>query len=411
MSFNLATNPTTFELAEENFNWIEETSDCQATASFCFVNFNKKYVENLLSSCDSCLVSRTAPFQKEYRDVIYTPYVRIEHNKRYGCLYNRDGQRIEHSCLKQDKKYLVKDAISYSGTKDLETFAGNTIYLGIILGHYGHFLLETISRWWSLIDRLQDFDYYLFHLPNPKILEKSWVKELLALAGIEREKIIYFEKPTKIQSVFVPEASLQIGSHIFKQYREVCQHLISLIDLTKIQTTDRPLYLSRRLLNRGARKVAGEELLEDLLLRNGFHVVHPQFLSIEEQIYLINRHEHIVGIVGSAMHNLVFSLSAKTVTYIASENNLPPSYIMLDKLCQNRSTYVNSYKPIQINSESKDDNYSERLEDFVFSKTAHSQSQKRVDIARQKSFNREYTLNFAAIRQYLDRAGYLKKSH
>jgi hypothetical protein len=411
MNFNLTRNSKTFELAEDNFNWIEETSDCKTTASFCFVNFSDKYIKNLLSSCASCLVSQTVPFQKEYRDVIYTPYVRVEHNKRYGCLYDREGKRIEHSCLKQDKKYLVQDAINYSGKTDLETFTGNTIYLGIILGHYGHFLLETMSRWWPLIDRLRDFDYYLFHLPNPNILEKSWVKELLELAGIDRKKIIYFEKPTKIQSVFVPEASLQIGSHIFKQYRDVCQNLIGSLDLTKIKTTDRPLYLSRRLLNRGARKVVGEELLEELLLRNGFHVVHPQFLSIEEQIYLINRHEHIVGIVGSAMHNLVFSLSPKTITYIASENNLPPSYIMLDKLCQNRSTYVNSYKPIQLNSESEIDNSSQRLEDFVFSKNTDFQSQKKGDIAHQKSFNREYTLNFAAIRQYLDRSGYLKKPH
>jgi hypothetical protein len=353
-----------------------------STKSFNWVNFNDRYVDSLLGSCSSCILTHTKPIRQEYRDAIYTPYVRIKHDERYGCLYDSHGKRIEHSCLKQEGKYLVKDAVDFSGESDLDVFDGNVLYLGVLLGHYGHFLLESISRWWSLIGRLTSFDYYLVHLPNSNILEKQWVKDFLALAGIDREKIVYFDKPTRIKSVVVPEASLQIGNYIYQKYRDICQYLTKSLDLNSIKQTERPLYLSRRLLARGARRIGGEELLEELLLKNGFHVVHPQFLSLEEQIYLINRHKHIVGIVGSALHSLVFSLTPKIVTYIASEFNLPVSYVMLDKLCQNQSTYVNSYTPLKANSGVR-------------------------DITGEEPFNREYTLNFPIVRQHLSQAGYV----
>jgi capsular polysaccharide biosynthesis protein len=371
MNFNFDKNLKILDRSDKNFNWI---------------NFSNKYIKSLLNTCSSCILNHATPFQREYQDVIYTPYVRVKHDERYGCLYDRDGKRIEHSCLKQDSKYLVKDAVNYSDTTNIDVFEGKAIYLGILLGHYGHFLLESISRWWSLIDRSNSFDYYLFHLSGRNILEKPWIQEFLSLAGIDKKRIIYFDKPTRIKSVIVPEASLQIGSYIFKQYQDTCSRLTNSLDLNNIQQTDRPLYFSRRLLNRGARKIAGEELLEELLLKNGLHVVHPQFLSIEEQIYLINRHKHILGIVGSALHTLVFSLSPKTVTYIASENNLPPSYIMLDKLCQNQSTYVNSYSPLQKN---------ESNNNLIFGD-------------RQTLFNREYILDLEVISQYLNQAGYIK---
>ena len=281
---------------------------------FKWVNFSTKYIEGLLSSCSHCRIIHSSPSLRKYNNVIYTPYIRVKHDERYGCLYDEYGKRIEDSCLKEGNKYLTKDSVNYLDTGNLQFFEGKAIYLGILLGHYGHFLLESISRWWPLAERLNNFDYYLFHLPNPSILKQSWVSKLLSLAGIDKRRIIHFDKSTRVKSVIIPETSLQIGSHIFQKYRDICQHLLKPLDLENLKQTDQPIYFSRRLLNRGVRKIAGEELLEDFLLKNGFYIVHPQFLPIEEQIYLINRHRYIVGIVGSALHSLVFSLSSKTVT-------------------------------------------------------------------------------------------------
>jgi capsular polysaccharide biosynthesis protein len=349
------------DLSSNNFNWV---------------NFPDKKLADLSTVCSSCYVNRADPALEQYDNAIYTPYLRIEHQERYGCLYDEYGKRIEQSCLKQSNQEIIRDSPNYSGTTELELLGGKALYLGIFFGHYGHFLLESISRWWSLFDRVEDFDYYLIHLGNANFLKKRWIKELLWLAGIDSQRIIYFNKPIRIQSVFVPEASLQLNGHIFQQYRNIGRHLASSLHLEEIKPIDRPLYLSRRLLDRGNRQIIGEETLEDLLIKNGFYIVHPQLLSVAEQIYLFNRHKYIVGILGSALHNLIFSLAPKTVTYIASKHNLPISYLLLDTLFQNCSTYINAYSPVELSDDAP-------------------------------AFRAKYRLDLAVIRQYLHDIGYI----
>jgi hypothetical protein len=72
--------------------------------------------------------------------------------------------------------------------------------------------------------------------------------------------------------------------------------------------TEQPVYLSRSHLKRRKRQIVGEKEFEAILESKGFLVVHPEELTIEEQIKTINRHRHIFAANGSAAHLIVFSL-------------------------------------------------------------------------------------------------------
>jgi capsular polysaccharide biosynthesis protein len=69
------------------------------------------------------------------------------------------------------------------------------------------------------------------------------------------------------------------------------------------------VYLSRSKLDPSQRGLSEgqERLIEDIFRRYGFEIVHPQLLSLAEQIRTVRRASHVAGCVGSQMHLLAFS--------------------------------------------------------------------------------------------------------
>ena len=85
------------------------------------------------------------------------------------------------------------------------------------MGHFGHFILECLSRLW-----------YVFNVPNTahvaqnsdnrkivfvitRVGYKSWFDTFFKSMGISKERIIYLDKPTQYRSVIVPEQSMYMG--------------------------------------------------------------------------------------------------------------------------------------------------------------------------------------------------------
>ena len=78
------------------------------------------------------------------------------------------------------------------------------------------------------------------------------------------------------------------------------------------------IYLSRSKLTNDLRKIIHEEELESLLRRSGWRIVHPENLSISEQLTALDDARVIAGNLGSAMHLLMyFGLEARGKAVIA----------------------------------------------------------------------------------------------
>ena len=315
---------------------------------FKFVNFDNCQ-EHFETNYSHQKIIQTDPDIKIYDNVLYTPSKRVSSDEIYGCLFDEDRNRIESSCLRRgEKTYLTNDSLTSDIPNSLDRgnanyFDHEVFYLGWIINQYGHFLLESLARCWSIVDQIKKAKYYLVHPWNNNCLNPKHVTLFFDLLGIDKNKIIYFEEPTIIKRVIVAQAAFQIRSHVFSRYRNIFRHIVEKLDIKidLVQQTEQPLYFSRSLLSDKSRKVRGEHKLERILTKHGFQIVHPQFIPIKEQIYLINRHKYIMGCIGSAMHNLLFSLSPKMVTYFTS---VYPNgnYLLIDKCLDISSTYVKS---------------------------------------------------------------------
>lgn len=211
-------------------------------------------------------------------------------------------------------------------------------FLGMSGAHYGHFLLETLSRAWAWRDT-NTADVALIQL-RPAAA-RNFMPVFLGLIPGLQERITVVTRPTRFSRVLVPKASFVVGREAYRVFKTLCERIATQLLSGGLPQTDQPLYLSRAGLRPGQRTIIGEARLEEILAGEGFLIARPERLPVAEQIRLVNTHRWVVASMGSACHNRLFSCLPTTFVML-SPANPNPNYLMCDELCEGPTHYVNS---------------------------------------------------------------------
>lgn len=282
-----------------------------------------------------------------YSNVIYTPTERGGSNRRLGCLYDEDHNRIELACTRRrlTDDLFNTDPPRYTGpVDDLPVYEEPVYYLNHIRPHFGHFIEESVAHWWGVEEYAAGINRYLVHVYDPKFLQRHYVSESLRGLGISQEQIVHFDEPVRLKSVIVTGSAFQQQSHIYTAYRDTLRQIARTLGAEDVQPTDQPLYLSRTLVTKGVRQFVGEEHIESFLAERGARIVHPQNLPFAEQLQLINSHQTVIGFQGSQLSILVASLAPKTVVLL-TPNRPWGSNIVKDRCYEHNSTYIRASAP------------------------------------------------------------------
>lgn len=171
------------------------------------------------------------------------------------------------------------------------------IYAGPLLPAYGHFLLESLARLWAApsfphhpivwtVNSAQSCDHLL-----------PWMRESLDLLGINNT-VRLIREATLIEQLIVPSPGFEI------QYRFGRHHskFLARLDWRPIQ--DRKLWVSRSGIDPDIRQ--GQKMLEAALAADGWTIIHPETLSLTEQLQEFSSAARIAGEQGSALHSVIF---------------------------------------------------------------------------------------------------------
>jgi capsular polysaccharide biosynthesis protein len=245
---------------------------------------------------------------------------------------------------KMSVPFLPKDI----NIDDIERVRGEAVYGGLLFNHFGHFLLESTNRlWWPLLNSFSG--YIVFQNVDPNNNIAQFAHNFFDLVGIS-DKIICTKKTTSFDRVIVPQPSLVIQQHLYKEFQipfliagDSSEKFSS--SLTKLLVmTDAPgLYLSRT--HYGFRRSYAEEKIEDRFRKEGFTIVSMETLPLEHQILIMRRHKSVVVIIGSAFHTMLFSNESKNAVYICRDFNININYFMIDEIMRNNAIYIyNTYR-------------------------------------------------------------------
>ena len=298
-----------------------------------FYNYNQSYLDTLSTQVN---FFNGSPEIKNFTDVIYMP--------QYHCLYSSDGLRINYSCLyrgAERNELITRAPDEIDPPKELKKISQKFIYIGNLREHYGHFLVESIARLWYTIK--DEKHAILCHGLKNRGPSKTFIDHFFQAVNFDKRRFVSFKSPVLLENVIVPYPSFSIKCEGFEVHKLIPENIATHFLQKTPKITGQPLYFSRRCLDSDKRLVINEDKLEKELQRQGFAIYYPEQLSLKQQIYLINKHEVVVGTAGSALHNVLYDISASRnlvcFTYEASSNT---NFFIIDALKSVNSSYISA---------------------------------------------------------------------
>lgn len=256
-----------------------------------------------------------------------------------GCVYSSAGRKIalsERASGYFGDHYRNKnpDNIDVCAT-DGEFLDGHGIYLGHLMGHYGHFITETVSSFWTLLDK-RDYDFFLFHPTDETDLDVDYIKYIFGVFKIDPAKVVLANAYYRVATLTVPERLVKLNLSANRRMRTIYRCIAESAGASS--EVGRRVYLSRRMNSHSklGRAILNERFIEHFMRDRGLEIVYPERLPFQEQLRLFQDADLVIGFSGSALHNCVFmSSSARILEFGDVRSRASPHRMQL--LCSNIS--------------------------------------------------------------------------
>jgi hypothetical protein len=258
-----------------------------------------------------------------------------------GGIVTSDGQSLgETQVRRRGTRWgtRVLGGVSNPGAVEpAQVIDADVVYLGWYFDQFGHFLLESLARAWVL-EEIDSAVKVVFHALRG-ITPSGTRREMLEAFGVPIDRILVLDQTTRLRRVVVPEPLFEISTSAHEQmpvpFRRVAARLVG-----HERQSEQPVYLSRRLLPGNLRQIVGECEMEEVLRENGFLVVHPETMTFDEQLGVLNRHGHIFSAVGSAAHAVLFA-QANPSLHLLTDGIPREDYFLAPKVAEASTTYIN----------------------------------------------------------------------
>lgn len=257
------------------------------------------------------LPAARADLLQRFRDATVTRSV-IARKDRYhlGAVYDAAGALVPQS-LRFPDKHRARDPKSLAMVPGLTVGKRirRALYLGHAFTHFGHFLIETVpALWWA---RQVDDDVALVFHPFDEagrnvFVELAHGRDCLALLGLSPDRIVMATVDLAVDELLLAPRHYDMRTGPRYDFREIYRTLTAAAQRAQANPAGNRIYLSRRLLKRRQRRLSNDAAVERRMARRGFAVVHPQHMSLVDQINAAAGADLVAGVDGSALHLSVF---------------------------------------------------------------------------------------------------------
>lgn len=179
------------------------------------------------------------------------------------------------------------------------------LYGGVMMPHYGHFLLESLSRLWAA-KAFPDLPI-VWQLVRATRRPKPWQMEVLDIAGIDRKRIVLLRRPMAFRTLLDADQGVRLNRFF---------HPAQIAALASYPFREpnrsKRVWLSRSRLPGVAGRVVDEIALEARLAGIGWTIVYPEQLTVREQLVVMADAWLLAGFIGSAFHTVVLGRDVQT---------------------------------------------------------------------------------------------------
>jgi capsular polysaccharide biosynthesis protein len=201
----------------------------------------------------------------------------------------------------------VQGSVYRRERKPIEERDERVVVLGAQTNYnYSHWLIESVARVLAFAPLDDGSPLYL----TPRL--EPWQREALSLAGVPTGRLLEMErrkradrrKLVRFREIFAVSRGMSVMAALIPAAVTAVANLTQAIGKTNAPARRR-LFVSRARAE--LRHITNEPQLVEVLATHGFHTVHPQDMSVSEQIAMFANAEVVIGSFGSGLTGLIFS--------------------------------------------------------------------------------------------------------
>ncbi len=270
-----------------------------------------------------------APGLRRFTDAVYRPR---SSEAPWGLF--AEGRRID-------------DGSADAGPAVAETIAdGPFLYVGALATHYGHFLINTLPRFWPLAAWQGPPPRILCHGPGPR---EGWaglpfLAAILGRLGLDTADIVTFDRAVTVRDVMVPEPALIEQAAVHAVFADLCDTIgRPLWQDVAVDAVTRPLYLSKTRLRAGVAHVTNEAEIVAHLERRGVEIAFPETLAFADQVRLLSGRRVVMGTLGSAFHTTAFAAPGRRLVGLNWQHAVNANFALLDRVNGAQARYYHPH--------------------------------------------------------------------
>jgi capsular polysaccharide biosynthesis protein len=307
--------------------------------------YSHRSTKNLFSSYLIDEESRSLTVEHLKLATIY-PLCKSDKNLAFtGGVVDQNGMPAEISLTKRyqpDYQKLKDVSVDWYGLEDINPIVtpledGKAIFLGVMSAHFGHFILETLSRVWFLIDnpKLDLNEYRICYLDDG--YNENWNK-IFDLIGIPSCNIIMVDRPMRFSDVIIPEQSFVLNYSAHPAYFKVFEFINQ-----KLARTDpyRKIFLTKS--KSPSQRGFGDEVLARSFAQIGFEIIAPEELDISDFMKLMSECHTLVASSGTNAHNSVFLQNGSKLICLNRSQHMHPSQLLIDQGKELDTLYIDCH--------------------------------------------------------------------
>lgn len=186
-------------------------------------------------------------------------------------------------------------------SEELQHSPEKVIFGGVVIKHFGHFLVECMSRLWYVLQQRDDGKKIVF-------IDNGWKTDLkmndfFELLGIDLKRIVFLKRPTRFASVIIPEESVHSWGQFYTQeYRQIYQKLRDAVPAS----SHKKIYLTHSAYHRDI-TCCNEQYFENYFAAKGFAVISPEKYSLAEQIAILKGADEVACMVSTLSHLILLA--------------------------------------------------------------------------------------------------------
>lgn len=270
----------------------------------------------------------------------------ISSNKLFGDggVYDENFKIIPESYLisGENNNILMGGGYSLSNLSIEQEIDDELIYLGYLGNHWGHFLVDFSTRLYFAKKHKNLKCVFLVKKDAYNFKPIKQISRFIQLLGLDIKKIIFLYKITRVRSLIIPEQSFQSGIFFSNEYIDLFDTVTKNIS-PSILNSPLKIYFSRSKFKKANNSEFGSEILDNLFKNNGYEIIYPEELSIDDQIFYINNCKYFAGISGTVLHNLLFLQKEICVICINKSNFINKMLIDTLKIRDIKPIFIDAY--------------------------------------------------------------------